>query len=167
MSNTVEALEVTEETKFVKPDWKNKLDRKTIILVFVAAVLLLVGVILIIVATSKTCPDNSRVIVLSTSKPPTTDKTKGGDSCASSEEANRVQLGDYLTKVKNAYHEVFPEDIAWHPEADHDMIRKQYRIHDPKPANIKRITDRAQALLKEADNMVRTIQFSILSHFIR
>lgn len=126
---------------------KKGLDKRFIILISLAILLLLVGIILIILANTTSCrqPDTSPSVGQSTARE---------DTCSQSAEAKRVQLNKFLNKVREQYHEVFPEEIAWHPEATDQMIRTKFKVHDPRPENLRKIWDKANELLQEARDLV-------------
>ena len=77
------------------------------------------------------------------------------DQCKYSDEAKRIGLNSFLIKVKDTFYKLHPENTAWHPEADTDKIRKEYRAYDPTPAKIKERTDKAMLLLEEINKKVR------------
>ena len=75
------------------------------------------------------------------------------DQCQYSEEAKRVKLEDFLQKSQAKYYELNPHKIALKPGVKPDEVRTKYRSYDPSPANIKRITDEAQKIAKNLENM--------------
>ena len=112
-------------------------------------VLLFIGIVLLIVShiQLKNCreenTDSSEIV-----------SPESSSRCDYSPEARRVGLGEFLEKVKESYYEVFPEDIAFHPVTSSKLIKEKFRVHDPRPENIKRISDRADELLRECVALV-------------
>lgn len=74
--------------------------------------------------------------------------------CDYSSEANKIGLGAFLKKIKDQFYKLRPENTAWHPKANADKIRQEYRAYDPTPAKIKERTDVAISLLKEINAKV-------------
>ena len=123
---------------------KYQIDKKFVLLVSFAVLLLIIGIILIVLANHTSCDD----------KDATTQKLTGNDICDPSEEASRVKLMEFLAKVRDTYYEVLPEEIAWKPDVHVQDIWDKFRVHDPKPANIKLISDTVKKLLTESEEMV-------------
>lgn len=73
--------------------------------------------------------------------------------------ANNKNLNFFLLKVMEGYFDAFPDDIAFHPHASRELIRKRFQIHDSRPENIKRISDIAEKLLLDGKNLVSCIYF--------
>ena len=79
-----------------------------------------------------------------------TKKQNRGQTCGYSQEAVRVELEAFLQKVQDAYFEFYPYRIATKPGVKKPQeIRAKFQSYDPSPANLKRITDAANELLKE------------------
>ena len=156
-TSSVQPLELRDIS--FKGDWTYNFNKKAILILCVAGALLIVGIALIAVQKSEQCPESSGSKQISTGAPPLTTKPPPPpeNACSYSSEAKRVKLGEYLNKVKETYYMMFPEHSALHPDATTDTIKFNYRAHDPNPKNIKKITDAALALLKEADIMVRSV----------
>ena len=137
-----ESLDLSILTKQFKPLLTEK---KFIAFITITLLLLIVGIVLIVIAKTRSIQCQTTATV---------NKIKKFDACAYSEEAKRIKLGDFLFKVREEYHVVFPEEIAWHPNATDEMVRQYFKILDPRPENIKLVTDRAIALLNEAKDLV-------------
>jgi len=105
----------------------------------IALACLIAGIVLM--AKARKCDEGSNA-VSSAAK-----STK--EQCEYSKEAKRIGLDSFLKKVQDTFYVLHPENIAWHPRADHVKIRKEYQAYDPTPAKIKERTDRAIALLNE------------------
>ena len=132
---------------------KYGIDRKFIALITFAFLLLIVGIVLIILANINSCETSS------TTKLDEPDQGKtvlSDDLCDPSEEARRVNLNEFLIKVQDTYHEVFPEEIAWLPEVTDQIIRNKFKVHDPSPENLRKIWENADSLLKESFRLVST-----------
>ena len=72
------------------------------------------------------------------------------ERCDYSQEAQRIGLGAFIQKVQDKYFELHPYKLASKPGAKAADIRKKFHSYDPSPANLKRITDEAGKLYKEA-----------------
>ena len=130
---------------------KYGIDRKFVVLIIFAVLLLLIGIVLIVLANVNSCKvdkDSSSSAAERIAK----------DTCSASDEASRVGLNEFLVKVKDVYHEVFPEEIAWQPEVTDQEIRNKFKVHDPKPGNLKKIWNKANDLLKESKELVCSAQ---------
>ena len=132
---------------------KYGIDRKFIALITFAFLLLIVGIVLIILANINSCETANSETKLD--KPDSGKTVLSDDLCDASEEARRVQLNEFLIKVQETYHEVFPEEIAWLPEVTDQIIRNKFKVHDPSPQNLKKIWENADSLLKESIRLVR------------
>lgn len=131
---------------------------KLMVLLVLISLLLFIGIILLIVSRIQldNCEESRKL------KTETCDDSSNKnftDFCTYSSEAKRVGLGKFLDKVKEAYHEVFPEEIAFHPDSSKEMIREKFRVHNPRPENIKRLSDRADELYEEAVSLVSYFSF--------
>jgi len=124
---------------------KYGIDRKFIILITFAVLLLIVGIVLIALANFNTCKADKSI---------NTSERISNDLCDASDEASRIGLNKFLVKVKDVFHEVFPEEIAWLPEVTDEVIRTKFKVHDPRPENLKKIWDRANQLLNESIHLV-------------
>lgn len=71
---------------------------------------------------------------------------KSADKCAVSSEARRVQLAEFLAKVKETYYELRPYEIATKPGLTVQDFMKLFRPYDPRPTVIKSITDEGNKL---------------------
>ena len=135
---------------------KYGIDRKFLALITFALLLLIVGIVLIVLANVNSCEATSAEIPDGSSANQKANKTIVGndDICHPSEEANRTKLNDFLVKVRDVYHKVFPEEIAWLPEVTDEIIRNKFKVHDPTPENLKRIWEQANKLLQESVDLV-------------
>ena len=70
--------------------------------------------------------------------------------CSYSREAKRVGLKDFLEKVMEGYFTLHPEYISWHPKATASMVKNKFKIYDPRPENVKKVSEGAEELLNEA-----------------
>ena len=171
-------MEFSGNTEFVineDSDTKCGRSRKeriiAIVLLVVAFIILVVGVVLIAVAstkndaksasTSTTMEPQQNSVPTKESGSSSTVSTKSGSTptvaptksalhtCAFSEEAQNVGLGEFLGRVKSTYYKLHPYDVVHDPDATADRIKREYVAYDPTPSTIKNRTDTAQALLKE------------------
>lgn len=130
----------------VKPD-----NKKLLFFLVFPLILLVIGIVLIILANAKvkSCGDSNRAAKEK--------QTSSEDICIYSSEAKRIGLPDFLKNLREVYFDMFPEEIAWKPLVDEVMIKNKFAVHDPRPENIKRITDKAKELLDQAVALVRTL----------
>jgi len=179
-------MEFSSSTEFViseDSDTNSGQSRKeriiTIALLVVASIVLIVGVVLIAVAstkndaksasTSTTMEPQQNSVPTKESGSSSTVSTKSGSTptvattksvlhtCAFSEEAQNVGLGEFLGRVKSTYYKLHPYDVVFDPDANTDQIKREYVAYDPTPSTIKNRTDTAQALLKEiSDKSIKT-----------
>ena len=179
-------MEFSRSTEFViseDSDTKSGRSRKeriiTIALLVVASIVLIVGVVLIAVAstkndaksasTSTTMEPQQNSVPTKESGSSSTVSTKSGSTptvattksalhtCAFSEEAQNVGLGEFLGRVKSTYYKLHPYDFVFDPDATTDRIKREYVAYDPTPSTIKNRTDTAQAFLKEiSDKSIKT-----------
>lgn len=119
---------------------QKSVDKKYIFLIVLALILLIIGIALIVLANKK----SEKVCAKNTEK---------YDICGYSNEAKRVKLGEFISKMKRDYHDIFREEIAWDPAATEKDIKEKFKAHDPSPENIKMITERAKKLLQEANDL--------------
>ena len=131
----------------------------TLVILTAAIIVLIVGIVLIAVASGETAEKSSG----SSSKQGQEDKTTASvptstavpsspDRCDFSEEAKRVGLGEFLSRVKATYYKLHPYDVYWDPDVTIDRIRMEFVAYDPTPSVIKNRTDTALALLKEIND---------------
>ena len=123
--------------------------RKILILIVFAVVLiiLIVGIALIAVASTQKSEEKSK----------SSGSTSGGtatpsDRCSFTEEAQKVGLATFLSRVKGAFYKLHPYDVYYDPDVTTDRVKKEYVAYDPTPSKIKARTDAAQALLKEIED---------------
>ena len=138
---------------------KYGIDRKFLALITFAVLLLIVGIVLIVLANVNSC-ESDGVSSGAFSGSNAGASVGNDDICNPSEEADRVNLNAFLVKVRDVYHDVFPEEIAWLPEVTDEVIRNKFKVHDPTPENLKKIWEQADELLKESIKLVSFIFFS-------
>ena len=138
----------------VKPD-----NKKLFFFLVFPLILLVIGIVLIILAHAKvnSCDNSTQV--------EKENQNSTEDVCIYSSEAKRIGLPDFLKNLQEVYFDIFPEEIAWKPLVDEVMIKKKFAVHDPRPENIKRITDKAKELLDQAVALVRTLFEQLLQCF--
>ena len=118
-----------------------------ILILSLVIILIIIGIILLVHAASNVaCPTFKSV-------------ESKLNICSESKEGKRIKLSQFMEKVKEEYYNVFPEEIAYYPGVTNQMIRDRYKPHDPRSENIKKITETAKALLKEARALVKVIFF--------
>ena len=109
----------------------------SIVILAVGLIFLLAGIVLIVLAVNN-------------------DKKATGqrdqNNCEFSREANRVGLGEFLSRVKATYYKLHPYDVHRDPEVKTETIKAEYSAYDPTPYMIKKRTDTALALLKEIND---------------
>ena len=123
----------------------------------IGVILFIVGIVLIAVATADkneteetTAPPTEATIATTTTKTPLTTTTQApSGQCDFSEEAQRVELGEFLSRVKATYYKLHPYEVYWNPDATPSEIRQEFVAYDPTPSVIKIRTDTALELLKE------------------
>ena len=113
------------------------IDKKLVTLTTFAFLLLIVGIVLIVFANLNKCKNEAF----------STTKLISDDPCDESEEASQIGLSEFLERVKDGYFEVFPEEIIYKPAVTNQIVRNKFKVHDPRPENLKRISDRANELL--------------------
>lgn len=113
----------------------------------VAVVLCLVGLILVITGG----------VLLSTAGDCTAESTasiaKSTASCNYSDEAKRVELDEFLQKVKITYYKMNPNNVAYDPDATPTTIRRDFSPYNAHPDAIRTRTDAARALYREAQEL--------------
>ena len=72
--------------------------------------------------------------------------------CDFSEEAKRVGLDEFLSRVKATYYKLHPYNVNRDPDVTTDRVKAEYVAYDPTPSAIKNRTDVALALLKEIND---------------
>ena len=88
-----------------------------------------------------------------TTKSPLTATTQAPSGrCDFSEEAQRVGLGEFLSRVKATHYKLHPYDVYWDPDVTKDKVRLEFVAYDPTPSVIKNRTDTALNLLREINN---------------
>lgn len=135
----------------------------------VGVILFIVGIVLIAVAaadkneTEKRTGNSSTgkqgeseettAPLTTTTKSPLTATTQAPSGrCDFSEEAQRVGLGEFLSRVKATYYKLHPYDVYWDPDVTKDKVRLEFVAYDPTPSVIKNRTDTALNLLREINN---------------
>ena len=112
----------------------------------VAVVLCLVGLILVITGG----------VLLSTPGDCTAESTASiakSTSCNYSDEAKRVELDEFLRKVKITYYKMKPNNVAYDPDATPTTIRRDFSPYDAHPDAIRTRTDAARSLYREAQEL--------------
>jgi len=112
----------------------------------VAVVLCLVGLILVITGG----------VLLSTVGDCTAESTASiakSTSCNYSDEAKRVELDEFLRKVKITYYKMNPNNVAYDPDATPTTIRRDFSPYNAHPDAIRTRTDAARALYREAQEL--------------
>ena len=95
-------------------------------------------------------PTEATIATTTTTKTPLTTTTQApSGQCDFSEEAQRVELGEFLSRVKATYYKLHPYEVYWNPDATLSEIRQEFVAYDPTPSVIKNRTDTALELLKE------------------
>ena len=113
-----------------------------IVLFIVSMILVVVGISLIIVSSSKSndCPP-----------------TKNGNAetakfCGLSREATRAGFREFLDEIKQEFFRLHPHQSYHDPAMDFvedlEVLRNAYKPFDPKPSNLKTITDASRTLLE-------------------
>ena len=111
-----------------------------IVLFIVSMILVVVGISLIIVSSSnkKDCQDKA--------------VEESIKYCGYSKEAKRAGFDEFLTEMQREFFRLHPHqsyhDPAMETVEDVKVIRKAYKPFNPKPSNLKTITDASLALLK-------------------
>ena len=116
------------------------------IAVAVAVVLFLVGLILIVVGGVLTSKSKKECVTPSEApmvKPSTS-------TCKYSAEAKRVGLDEFLLKVKTTYYKMNPNNVVYDPDSTPTTIREDFSPYEAHPEAIRKRTDAAKALYKEA-----------------
>ncbi|XP_068740489.1 uncharacterized protein [Montipora capricornis] len=123
-----------------------RLDRRgkiaVLVLLAVAVIILTVGIVLIAVSSSKKRCQESFA------------STPSNTGCAFSDEAKKVGLPRFLSRVKETYYKLHPYDVYYDPDVDNPRVKQEYVAYDPTPSTIKKRTDAALALLKEINETV-------------
>ncbi|XP_020917030.1 uncharacterized protein LOC110254389 isoform X2 [Exaiptasia diaphana] len=85
------------------------------------------------------------------------DADKTDQSCMFSDEAERVDLQGFLSRLKDAYFEYSPHLVAWKPDLVGkeltEYVKQSYQPYDPHPDKLKAKTDKSLALLKEITDL--------------
>lgn len=111
-----------------------------IVLFIVSMILVVVGISLIIVSSSKKddCHETEEL---------------EHEYCGFSEEAKRAGFEQFLTEMQRTFFRLHPHQSYHDPdmdvEEDEVAIQKSYKPFNPKPSNLKTITDESLALLKK------------------
>ena len=81
------------------------------------------------------------------------------NTCSYSSEAKRAGLDALLEKVKTAYYKMNPNNIVYSPDSTREIIRGEFSPYNCHPEFIKKRTDAALELYKEAQDLAkRTVQ---------
>ena len=120
------------------------------LIVFLGIVCLVVGIILLFLAKSKAQECEREVNV--TCKYLQNGTASFAKSCSLSEEAQRVGLNEFISKVRTKYYELHPNWAMDDLTASAATIRKRFQAYDPSPLALKRKTDAALELFQEINN---------------
>ena len=113
----------------------------------VAVILCIVGTILVAVGGTKLSERKSCSVVEDGSKNTISSEAK---LCDYSDEAKRVRLDEFLTKVKSTYYKMNPNKAVYDPDATPATIREDFSPYNAHPRAIRNRTDAALRLYKEA-----------------
>lgn len=117
-------------------------------------VLFIVSMILVVVGIS--------LIIVSSSKSNDCTQTRKGDAetamfCGFSQEATRTGFKKFLKEMKSEFFRLHPHQSYHDPSMDFvddmEVLRNVYKPFDPKPSNLKTITDASRALLERLNAM--------------
>ena len=72
---------------------------------------------------------SSKKTFASSSDLTTTTQAPSGQ-CDFSEEAQRVELGEFLSRVKATYYKLHPYEVYWNPDATPSEIRQEFVAYD-------------------------------------
>lgn len=76
--------------------------------------------------------------------------TSPAATCSYSEEAQRVDLPEFLQNVQDTFYDLHPETIiSKNPKVSKKEILQKFRSYDPSPAHLQRTTDKSFELLAE------------------
>lgn len=134
-----------------------------VLIVFVlAAVLLIVGIALIAAASikSRNCALKSSEISQSGGGE---SSTSGGSDvssnfCKFSQEAQRIGLEEFLSKVKKSYYALHASAFVYNPEVKTpEQLKDGFSAYDPSPSTIKNRTDTALRLLEEINGKTKEL----------
>ena len=75
------------------------------------------------------------------------------DFCSYSDEAGRIGLGQFLSKVQAAFYDLHPEMLPFKTGISSREMKQNYKPYDPSPSTIKLRTDVARGLLNELQGM--------------
>lgn len=117
-----------------------------IILAVIALIVLVVGIVLIALSAKKKDCDGKEE-----KRPGSPGGQTSSAFCEYSEEAKRIGLDDILLRAKKSYYENFPFQLPNDPDATRDEIKKGYKVYNPTPEYIKKVTDAARKLFKEVN----------------
>lgn len=125
----------------------------------VAVILCILGIILVAVGGAKLSDGKSCIINDYGSKSTITSEAK---LCDYSDEAKRVRLDEFLTKVKSTYYKMNPNNAVHDPDATPATIREDFSPYNAHPPAIRRRTDAALRLLKEALEIDQLVNSDLL-----
>ena len=127
----------------------NKFSKPRILLIILAVIgliVLVVGIVLIALSAKKKDCDGKEE-----KRPGSPGGQTSSAFCEYSEEAKRIGLDDILLRAKKSYYENFPFQLPNDPDATRDEIKKGYKVYNPTPEYIKKVTDAARKLFKEVN----------------
>ena len=114
----------------------------SLVVLAVGVIFLVVGIVLTVIALKE---KDEKTHDLKIAKRETS--LSGG--CDGSEEAKRIGLDEFLSRVQATYYELHPYDVFQDPDVKTETVKAEYVAYDPTPAVIKTRTDKSLALLKE------------------
>lgn len=125
----------------------------------VAVILCILGIVLVAIGGAKLSDGKSCIVSDDGSKSAITSEAK---LCDYSDEAKRVRLDEFLTKVKSTYYKMNPNNAVHDPDATPATIREDFSPYNAHPAAIRRRTDAALRLLKEALEIDQLVNSDLL-----
>ena len=126
-------------------------------LIVLGIILIIIGIVLLVIGSSRAtkCATATNGEGIQTTSAPAKQTSK---RCEYSEEAEKIGLGKFMSKVKSTYYKLHPYNIPYDPDVDMqtleslERVKREYVAYDPTPSVIKTRTDASLALLKEISN---------------
>ena len=75
------------------------------------------------------------------------------ERCSYSEEAKRSGFAAFLQRVLDKTFDLYPFLIARKPKVSSSEVQQKYKVYDPRPSNLKLVTDTAKTLLRDLNKM--------------
>jgi uncharacterized protein (DUF885 family) len=115
----------------------------------VGLILLIVGIALLVQSNKRNCSASGASGSDASTVAPTTPSSSGPGAgrCNDSDEAVRSGFDKFLQEVQDSYFELHPEEVMYKTGIKVEEIKKTFKPYDPSPQNLKRITEKAMALL--------------------